>query len=77
MQGIRLDSPLEEDGFELPVRGRGEFGLSPLFSRPVAWTGRCGRSGVPRFRVFVRRVAEAVDGHPEPGVDCLAELMCH
>ena len=47
--------------------GRGEFGLSPLFPRPVAWTGRCGRSGVPRFRVFVRRVAEAVDGHPEPG----------
>ena len=33
-----VDSPLEEDGFELVVRGRGELGLSPLFSRPVAWT---------------------------------------
>jgi hypothetical protein len=56
--------------------GAVSLGCRPLFSRPVAWTGRCGRSGVSRFRAFVRRVAETVDGHPEPRVDCLAELMC-
>jgi hypothetical protein len=28
------DSPLEGDGFELPVRGRGKFRLSPLFLAP-------------------------------------------
>jgi hypothetical protein len=38
--------------------------------------GRRGRSGVPRFRAFVLRVAEAIDDHPEPRVDYLAELMC-
>jgi len=31
---------------------------------------------VSRFRAFVLRVAEAVDDHPEPRMDCLAELMC-
>jgi hypothetical protein len=38
------DSPLEGDGFELPVRGSGEAGLSPLFLAPIAWAGSacCG-----------------------------------
>src|SRR5215469_10788722 len=35
------DSPLEEDGCELLVRGRGEIRLSPLLCGPVARTTRC------------------------------------
>ena len=38
------DSALEGSGFELPVRGSGEAGLSPLFLAPIAWDGSacCG-----------------------------------
>jgi hypothetical protein len=38
------DSPLEGSGFELPVRGSGEAGLSPLLLAPIAWDGSacCG-----------------------------------
>src|SRR5246127_1620245 len=39
---VRRLSPLEEDGFELPLPGRGEFELSPLFSRRLL--GRSARS---------------------------------
>ena len=38
------DSLVEGNGFELPVRGSGEAGLSPLFLAPIAWDGSvcCG-----------------------------------
>ena len=56
--------------------GAVSLGCRP-FSR-ARLRGRAGAvgAGLPRFRAFDRRVAEAVDGHPEPRVDCLAELMC-
>jgi hypothetical protein len=44
------DSPLEGNGFELPVRGSREGGLSPLFLRRLLGTG-----GVLRFTFFFMR----------------------
>jgi hypothetical protein len=52
--------------------GAVSLGCRLFFSRPVAWTSRRDQSGVPRFRAFVLRVAETVDGHPEPRADCFA-----
>src|SRR5262249_15913625 len=46
------DSPLEGDGFELPVRGSGEAGCGPF-----SCAGWLGRVGVLRFTSFHARQA--------------------
>ena len=42
-----VDSPLEGDGFELPVRERGQSVCRPHLSYPAAWDGSVHRSDSP------------------------------
>ena len=55
-------SPLERNGFELPVRGRGQPGCRPFLSRRMLGTGRCA------FSVFGQH-----DALHQSGVDPTAE----
>jgi len=49
--------------------------LSPVFSRPVAWTAGAVVAGNRGSARLSRELAN-IDDHPEPRVDYLAELMC-
>src|SRR5215472_1360882 len=58
------DSPLEGNGFELPVRGSGEAGCRPFFLRRLLETRRAGRRVAVQF-FFHERQANST----EPGLN--------